>query len=165
MVKFLVVRLSSIGDIILTTPVVRHLKKQVEDAEIHYLTKQPFAPLLEPNPYIDHLHIYHGDMRSCVRELKAERIDYIIDLHHNTRTARLKYGLKRMDFTVRKLNVRKWLYVNFKVNRLPGIHMVDRNLETIRTFISEQDGEGLDYFIPEEEKIPLSELPEGFRGA
>jgi ADP-heptose:LPS heptosyltransferase len=163
MVKFLVVRFSSIGDIILTTPVVRHLKNQVKDVDVHYLTKQPFVPLLEANPYIDHVHIYQGDMRSTLRELKTEGIDYIIDLHHNTRTVRLKFGLKRMDFTVRKLNIRKWLYVNFKVNRLPAIHMVDRNLETIRAFVSELDGEGLDYFIPEEEKIPLSELPEGFR--
>ena len=55
MVRFLVVRFSSIGDIILTTPVVRHLKQQVEDAEIHYLTKSDFAPLLKANPYIDRI--------------------------------------------------------------------------------------------------------------
>ena len=46
MVKFLVVRFSSIGDIVLTTPVLRHLKQQVEDAEIHYLTKSAYKSLL-----------------------------------------------------------------------------------------------------------------------
>ena len=56
MVRFLVVRFSSIGDIILTTPVLRHLKNQVEDAEIHFLTKSTFASLLEANPYVDHIH-------------------------------------------------------------------------------------------------------------
>ena len=163
MVRFLVVRFSSIGDIILTTPVVRHLKKQVVDAEVHFLTKQSFAPLLEANPYIDRVHVYNGNMKTRIRELKEVGIDYIIDLHNNTRSARVKYGLKRMDFTVRKLNTRKWLYVNLKLNRLPHIHMVDRNLETIRTFISEKDQEGLDYFIPEDSTVAISDLPEGFQ--
>jgi ADP-heptose:LPS heptosyltransferase len=162
MVKFLIVRFSSIGDIILTTPVARHLKRQVDDAEVHFLTKQAFAPLLEVNPHIDRIHSYSGDMKSCLRQLQDEGIDYIIDLHNNTRSARIKYGLKRMDFTVRKLNIRKWLYVNFRINRLPHIHMVDRNMATIRTFISENDGEGLDYFIPEGSEVPLSDLPGPF---
>ena len=73
MVKFLVVRFSSIGDIILTTPVVRHLKKQVEDAEIHYLTKQSFATLLEANPYIDKVHAYEGDMKAMPAAASGKR--------------------------------------------------------------------------------------------
>ena len=163
MVKFLVVRFSSIGDIILTTPVVRHLKQQVEDAEIHYLTKLEYAPLLEENPYIDRVHAFKGDLKSNIRELKKTGFDYIIDLHHNARSARIKLGLKRMDFTINKLNLRKWLYVNFKINRLPDSHMVDRNLKTIRTFISETDEKGLDYFIPKKEEIDPSTLPEAFQ--
>jgi ADP-heptose:LPS heptosyltransferase len=162
MVRFLVVRFSSIGDIILTTPVVRHLKSQVDDAEIHYLTKETFVPLLKANPYIDRIHSYNGDMKSCLRELKTQHIDYIIDLHHNARSARIKFGLKRMDFTVRKLNILKWLYVNFRMDRLPDIHLVDRYLETIRAFISERDQKGLDYFLFPEDRVPVSELPAGF---
>lgn len=168
MVKFLVVRFSSIGDIILTTPVVRHLKSQVDEAEVHYLTKKSFVPLLQANPYIDRIHPYDGNMKSCLRELKEQQIDYIIDLHNNTRSGRVKFGLKRMDLTVRKLNMLKWLYVNFKINRLPDIHLVDRYLETIRAFISEQDSSGLDYFIPPGDQVPVSDLPseyhEGFIG-
>lgn len=163
MVKFLVVRFSSIGDIILTTPVVRHLKKQVENAEVHYLTKQSFSTLLESNPYVDKIHVYDGDMKSCLSRLKEEGFDYVIDLHRNIRTARIKYSLKRIDFSVRKLNLQKWLIVNLKWDRLPNLHMVDRNLETIRTFISEPDGEGLDYFIPPDSNIPLAQLPEPYQ--
>ena len=159
MVKFLVVRFSSIGDIILTTPVVRHLKQQVEDAEIHYLTKSAFIPLLEANPFIDQIHSFDGNLKMCITNLKKEGFDYIIDLHHNIRTARIKVGLKRMDFSVNKLNRLKWLYVNFKLNRLPDVHMVDRNLETIRSFISAKDEGGLDYYIPEKEEIDLSAFP------
>lgn len=163
MVKFLVVRFSSIGDIVLTTPVIRHLKKQVEDAEIHYLTKKAYAPLLKANPYIDHIHSFDGNIRSCIEKLKEEKIDYIIDLHHNARSARIKFGLKRMDFTVHKLNWLKWLYVSFKIDRLPDKHIVDRYLETIDAFISERDAQGLDHFIPEEEELKPNTLPKEYQ--
>ena len=163
MVKFLVVRFSSIGDVVLTTPVVRHLKQQVEDAEIHYLIKSEFAPLLDGNPYIDHIHSFSGDLKSTIRELKESDIDFIIDLHHNTRSARIKFGLKRMDFSVNKLNRQKWLLVNFRLNRLPDLHIVDRNMDTIRTFITEKDDKGLDFFIPENDELDLTTLPEAFQ--
>ncbi len=100
MVRFLIVRFSSIGDIILTTPVIRHLKKQVEEVRVHYLTKSAYAPLLEANPYVDQIHLFNGDMKATVGELKEIGFDYIIDLHHNARSERLKLGLKRMDFAV-----------------------------------------------------------------
>lgn len=163
MVKFLVVRFSSIGDIVLTTPVLRHLKQQVEDAEIHYLTKTAYASLLEANPYVDRIHAYDGDINACITRLREEGIDYVIDLHNNIRTARLKYGLKRIAFSVHKLNWLKWLYVTLKINRMPGRHMVDRNLDTIRTFIEERDKGGLDYFIPVKSEVELGSLPETFR--
>jgi len=159
MIKFLIVRFSSIGDIILTTPVIRHLKQQVEESEIHYLTKSDFTSILEANPYVDHVHSLNGNMSAIIKELKIVGIDYIIDLHRNTRSARIKFGLKRMDFSVNKLNIKKWLYVNLKINRLPDLHLVDRNLDTIRSFISGKDERGLDYFIPDEYRVPLSSLP------
>ena len=109
MVRFLVVRFSSIGDIVLTSPVVRHLKQQVEDAEVHYLTKSAYVPLLEANPYVDRVHPFEGDLKACIKRLKEEQIDYVIDLHHNLRSARIKYGLKRIAFSVNKLNRQKWL--------------------------------------------------------
>jgi ADP-heptose:LPS heptosyltransferase len=163
MVKFLIVRFSSIGDIVLTTPVVRHLKQQVEEAEIHYLTKSEYIPLLELNPYIDHIHSFEGNLNSSIASLKKEEIDYIIDLHHNIRSTRIKFRLKRYDFSVRKLNWKKWLYVTFKINRLPDLHMVDRNLDTINPFIEVRDNKGLDYFIPEQQEVDIRSLPEAFR--
>jgi ADP-heptose:LPS heptosyltransferase len=163
MVKFLVVRFSSIGDILLTTPVVRHLKRQVDQAEIHYLTKSAFTSLLEENPYVDRVHAFNGDLNHTARVLKEIGFDYIIDLHHNARTQRLKMKLKRMDFSVNKLNFQKWLYVNLRIDRLPEVHMVDRNLATIRNFITERDEEGLDYFIPSRDEIDPGSLPSAFQ--
>jgi ADP-heptose:LPS heptosyltransferase len=162
MVKFLIIRFSSIGDIVLTTPVIRHLKSQVEDAQVHFLTKKSYASLLDANPYVDKVLSFDGDMKSCLRTLKMEEYDYIIDLHHNIRTARIKMGLKRMDFSVKKLNALKWLYVNFHVNKLPNLHMVDRNLATLKLFMEEQDKLGLDYFIPGAENVDLAKLSPEF---
>jgi len=163
MVKFLVVRFSSIGDIVLTTPVLRHLKRQVEGSLVHYLTKPAYTPILEASPYVDRIHVYRGDMRGTIRELSGEGFDYIIDLHHNARSARIKMGLKKMDFSVNKLNFRKWILVNFKVDRLPSGHLVDRYLDTIQPFIEIRDQHGLDYFIPEKDEFKLDTLPEDFR--
>ncbi len=55
--KFLIIRFSSIGDIVLTTPVIRCLKKQVPDAEVHFLVNDSFSSVIEHNPYIDKLHV------------------------------------------------------------------------------------------------------------
>jgi len=165
MVKFLIVRFSSIGDIVLTSPVARHLKQQVEGAEVHYLTKAAYAPLLEANPHIDKVHRLEDKLSNCLSSLQEEGFDYIIDLHHNLRSARVKFKLKRIDFSVNKLNWKKWLLVRLKINRLPDLHMAERNLETIRSFIDKKDGKGLEYFIPEQEEVDLSTLPAAFQSA
>lgn len=156
-VKFLLIRFSSIGDIVLTTPVIRNLKQQTSGAEIHFLTKKKFISVLEGNPYLEKIHPLDKSFRSTIRELKAENFDYIIDLHRNLRSKRVKLALKRISFSFNKLNFRKWLLVNFKINRLPEKHIVDRYLDTITLFIDAPDKKGLDYFIPSTQNFP--ELP------
>jgi len=162
-VKYLVVRFSSIGDIVLTTPVIRCLKNQVQDARIHYVTKERFTPILSSNPYIDHIHSYSGNLNALIRELKNEHFDYIIDLHHNLRSALLKSRIRIISFSFPKLNVQKWLLVNLKINRLPDMHIVDRYFKTVRLFDVTNDNQGLDYFIQEEDIVPLESLPVEFR--
>lgn len=163
MVKFLIVRFSSIGDIVLTTPVIRCLKQQVEEAEIHFLVKKTFYPVIRANPYIDKIHQLDGSYAALISNLRKESFDYIIDLHHNLRTFRLKSGLRRLAFTFNKLNIKKWLMVNLKINRLPDIHIVDRYFQTLKVFDVINDNKGLDYYIPPGEDIPLSDLPEAFQ--
>jgi heptosyltransferase-2 len=161
--KFLIIRFSSIGDIVLTTPVVRCLKLQVAGAEVHFLTKKGFASILQPNPYIDKLHLLEDDLQKTIRLLKDEKYDYIIDLHHNLRTLRVKLGLGVKSFSFDKLNTEKWLFTALKVNRLPDIHIVDRYLSTLNSFGVYNDGKGLDFFISEKDRVSLENLPESFR--
>ena len=133
-VKFLIIRFSSIGDIVLTTPVVRCLKEQVEGAEIHYVTKKQFASILLPNKNIDKVHILDKELNSLIKELRQEEFDYIIDLHHNLRTFIIKMRLRRLSFSFDKLNYEKWLMVRFKKNKLPDNHIVDRYFDTCNVF-------------------------------
>jgi len=139
---------------VLTSPVIRCLKLQ-RNAEIHFLTKSVYKQLLEANPYIDQLITINKEITEVTNQLKAEGYDAIIDLHHNLRTARLglALGIKRHAF--HKLNIEKWLLTNFKINRLPDQHIVDRYLDTVKLFGVTNDGQGLDYFIPDPAKIDL----------
>jgi ADP-heptose:LPS heptosyltransferase len=158
--KILIVRFSSIGDIVLTTPVIRCIKKQVEGAEVHYLTKASFARVLQANPYIDKLILIEKDIPEVLAELKAEHYDYVIDLHNNLRTRRLTTALKVKHSAFHKLNFKKLLLVNFKINAMPAVHIVDRYLDAAKKFFNiKNDGKGLDYFIPDADIFPLSALP------
>ena len=160
MAKFLIIRFSSIGDIVLTTPVIRCLRKQLPDAEIHFLTKQSYKSILQSNPYIDKIHTLGDSFELMLHELKTEEYDCIIDLHHNLRTLRIKRFLKNVKaYSFAKLNVQKFIYTNFKINTLPDKHIVDRNLETIASLGIINDGLGLDYFIPEKDNIAQKDLP------
>lgn len=148
MAKFLIIRFSSIGDIVLTTPVVRCLKQQLPGAEVHYLTKPQFVPLLEHNPYIDHVHVLDKPLLQKTRELKALGFDFIIDLHNNLRTRIIKSAIDAPAFSFNKLNTEKAHLISFRQNTLPGVHIVDRYLQTLETFAITNDGQGLDYFLP-----------------
>ncbi|MBL7695275.1 MAG: glycosyltransferase family 9 protein [Ferruginibacter sp.] len=158
--KFLVIRFSSIGDIVLTTPVVRCLKKQVPDAEVHFLTKQSYRGIVDTNPYIDKVHVLADSFELMLHELLTEEYDYIIDLHHNLRTLRIKRFLKKgKAFSFNKLNVEKFILTNLKINLLPDKHIVNRNLETLRSFGVSDDGAGLDYFIPDKDVVSNNDIP------
>jgi len=158
MAKFLVIRFSSIGDIVLSTPVVRHLKKYVHGgAEVHFLTKKGFAPLLAENPYIDRIHTIEKSTHEVREIIKKENFDFIIDLHNNVRSRMIKKKTKVLDFTINKRNWEKWLWVNFGINKMPNEHIVDRYMDCISSFDIENDGLGLDFFIPENAKIESRE--------
>ncbi len=157
--KFLIVRFSSIGDIVLTTPVIRCLKQQTANAEVHFVTKKAFSAVVEHNPYIDKLHYLADSWDEMVEALKAENFDYIIDLHHNTKTFRLKKALKKKAFSFYKLNIQKYIFTALKINVLPKVHIVDRYLKTVESFGVKNDGKGLDYFICNQDETTLKDIP------
>ncbi|TDX00639.1 glycosyltransferase family 9 protein [Dinghuibacter silviterrae] len=161
--KILVIRFSSIGDIVLTTPVVRCLQQQVGTAQVHYLTKPAYKDLVESNPHIDRCHYLEDDWDGMIERLKQERFDYVIDLHHNLRTLRVKRALKVKSWSFRKLNIQKWILTALKINVLPKVHIVDRYMETVSALGVKNDGKGLDYFIPVADRITQEDLPMSHR--
>ncbi|MDE3251468.1 MAG: glycosyltransferase family 9 protein [Bacteroidota bacterium] len=162
--KFLIIRFSSIGDIVLTTPVIRCLKEQVPDAEVHFLTKEVYRGLVNTNPYIDKVQVLGSSWDLMMHQLDHAQYDVIIDLHHNIRTLRIKKALSyARSYSFDKLNIKKWLLTAFKINRLPDIHIVERYLDTLSNFSVVNDGKGLDYFIPEKDQIRDTDLPMSHR--
>ena len=159
--KILIIRFSSIGDIVLTTPVIRCTKLQI-DAEIHYLTKNKFSNILENNPHIKKVWAIEKNISEILSELKAERFDLIIDLHNNLRSRILGWQLGVKTYRFNKLNFEKWLLVNLKINLLPETHIVDRYLKTVSKLNVKNDGAGLDYFIPEKDLIDIAALTNNF---
>jgi len=157
--KVLVIRFSSIGDIVLTTPVLRCLKKQRPDAVVHYLTKRSYSALLIHNPYIDKLHYLQDDLEPVIEELKLEKFDHIIDLHNNLRTLRVKRALNTMSYSFPKLNIQKWLLTNLKIDLMPDMSIVERYLKTVRPLGVTNDGQGLDYYLPKDEEVGNDDIP------
>jgi len=158
--KILLIRFSSIGDIVLTTPVARCLKQQL-GAEVHFFTKQAFAPLLEPNPHIGRVFSFEKKLPEVLPALRAERYDWVLDLHHNLRSARVKWALGRPARSFDKLNLEKWLLVHAGVDWLPERHIVHRYMATAEHLGVRYDGQGLDYFIPESGDVDVQELVPG----
>jgi ADP-heptose:LPS heptosyltransferase len=153
--KILVIRFSSIGDIVLTTPVVRCLKQQL-GAEVHFLTKRSFEKIVQSNPHIDRVFSIEKKTSEVIAALKAENYDCLVDLHGNLRTLQVKFALGVSSYTFDKLNFEKWLITNFKINRLPTVHIVDRYLKTVEPLGVTNDGRGLDFFIPQSDEIDVN---------
>ncbi len=154
--KVLIVRFSSIGDIVLTTPVIRGVKQQT-GAEVHFLTKASFAAILRHNPYVDRLWTIRKNIAEIAPDLTAQGFTHLIDLHGNLRTLELKQRLALGNLrrglrpprtrTFDKLNFRKFLLTRFRVDRMPDRHIVDRYLDTVAFLGVGNDGRGLDYFV------------------
>jgi ADP-heptose:LPS heptosyltransferase len=156
--KILFVRFSSIGDIVLTTPVVRAVKQQL-GAEVHFISKKSFEPVTRNNPYIDKRYYFEKSADEILPDLKNENYDFIIDLQKNARSLKLKSKLGVKSYTFDKLNIRKWVAVNFKLDVLPHIHIVDRYMKAVEPLGVKNDHHGLDYFITAEDENVISKLP------
>ncbi len=166
--KILVLRFSSIGDIVLTSPVLRCLRTQVPDAEVHVATKAAFADLLRFNPHVHRVHALDdgnagGGLGDLIGRLKQERFDQVIDLHHNLRTARIKRALGVRAHSFNKQNIEKWLLVNLRVDRMPRMHIVDRYMAAAAHLGVRNDGQGLELFIPEGREADPGLLPASHR--
>lgn len=149
--KVLIIRFSSIGDIVLTTPVIRSLKVALPDTEIHFLTKTAYGPLLEHNPHLRKIHLLRDSFSATMRQLRSEQFDHVIDLHRNLRSLRVKWALRSSSSTFPKENFAKYRMVRqqaYPSVQLP--HVVTRYGESLRPLGAELDDKGLELLYPPE---------------
>jgi heptosyltransferase-2 len=151
--KILVVRFSSMGDIIYTTPVVRCLKTQLPDSEIHFLTKPAFKYIYDNNPYLDKLLLLKPTLAETIEEIKAEKYDYLIDLHNNLRTSLIKLRTGLKSSTYKKQRIRKWLSLKFNLKLVPPVHLVERYMKAVKFLGVKNDGKPIDYYIKTEHDL------------
>lgn len=144
--KILLIRLSSIGDILLTTPILRVLKTKLPNAEIHFLLKPQFRELLQYNPYVDQLIGYTPPLFKMIYSLPSYEV--VLDLHNNFRSFFLRQRGKRW-YTYPKVNGKKWLMVQIKYPYRIA-HVVERYAAVLKPLNLTLDDEGLDFFFPPE---------------
>lgn len=127
---------------------MRCIKKQSPSNEVHFVTKHTFQDLVLNNPHVDKVYAFKSSLKEIISELVNEKYDVVIDLHHNLRSRLLTFQLRCPVYRFDKLNFRKWLLVQFKINSLPRVHIVDRYLATLKKLNIEIDKEGLEFYIP-----------------
>ncbi len=151
--KILVIRFSSMGDIIYTTPIVRCLKKQLPSAEVHFLTKPAFKYIYDNNPYVDKLLLLKPTLSETIKEIKAEHYDYIIDLHNNLRTTLIKLNVGVKSSTYKKQRIRKWLSLKFNLKLVPPTHLVERYMKTVAFLGVKNDEQPIDYYVKTDHQL------------
>jgi len=120
--KILVIRLSSLGDIILMVPMLRALRAANAGGEIHLLCKERYAGLFDGNTFVSRLHLVRrGDLRelAAIRsDLVRERYDTIIDAHNVIRSNLIFRTMRApRKIQIQKDEIRKWLLIACKRNR------------------------------------------------
>ena len=161
--KILLIRFSSIGDIVLTTPVVRCLKRQLPEVEVHVLTKSAYRSLYSANPFINKVYELQGNMKELLDQLREEQYDFVVDLHKNWRSLRVRMAMRCPSASFPKLDFQKMLYTKMGIGRLPNVHIVDRYFKAVERLGVHNDGQGLDFFFNEGDEMHYEDLPESFR--
>ena len=133
--KILLVRLSSIGDIVLTFPVVAAIKSYFPSCQIDYVTKKQFATLLEACPGINQAFFFDNSLAQLRQQLDFRHYDAVFDLHHNLRTRLLLFACAAPVYRFPKNNIQKWLLTKFKVRPKQRTHVVERYLAPLQKFV------------------------------
>jgi heptosyltransferase-2 len=155
--KILIIRLSSLGDILLTTPFIRSIKNQFSKIEIDFVLREQYSDVLKLNPYVNKVFSFsriEKDNFEKFKENKYSKYDLVIDLQNNLRSKKLVSEIKTQSVCFSKNSFNKFLLVNFKINNLKDAPQIPvRYAQTIPGF--QLDEKGLDLFT---DKGPSAEL-------
>jgi heptosyltransferase-2 len=166
MKKILIIRLSSIGDIILTSPIIRVLRKNFPESQIDFVAKEKFIEVVKYNPNINKIHILkgHNSIKELKSEIKKEKYDLIIDMHKNFRSFYLKnFSNAKKIFTISKPYISRFLLVNFKINLYKQTFSIIENyFAPLKKIGIQNDQEGLEVFTSDDARLKVKEIMEDF---
>jgi heptosyltransferase-2 len=140
--RYLVVRFSSLGDVVLTAPVFEALKSTPDEIHTTFLTKVEYADLHRRNPFLDDVRAFDPGketLKSLVNWVKAGDFDLIMDLHRSIRSRliSLRSGISTVRYNQQRLK-RNRMIVRFRSGAQNGLKpVVDRYLETVLQSSSE----------------------------
>ena len=156
--RILVLRLSSIGDIVLTMPLLKHLSRHFPSATIDFVVKKEYAELLRSNPYIHSLMIVDKKegwpgLRRLKKEIKAQNYQLILDVHNNPRTRYLTLFAKGLVRRYKKYRLLRFFLIKFKYNLYERIIPVHRRyLNTLAEWVQDVDSDLEFHLDPDAEK-------------
>lgn len=134
--KILVIRFSSLGDVLLCTPILDVLRKNFPLTEIHFLTKKICSPILKNNPNINRLILYDGESPFYWRErIQKEGYDFVVDLHNSLRSRLIRYCTFGVRFGIyHKPYFKRWVLIHLKKNLFeqPPPHITERYLGALK---------------------------------
>lgn len=160
--KTLIIRFSSIGDIVLTTPLLRVLRSRFPKGQIDYVTRSEYAELVKSNQNLNHTYEFDASqgfdgLRRLKKKVKDEGYDLIVDIHDSLRSKYLRSLHGPKVTVIDKRVMQRSMLVNFKKNVYKEVVPVaDRYIETVRSLGIVNDGKGLELHIPDETLFGVS---------
>ena len=155
--KILIIRLSSLGDVLLTTPLIRNIKKKNPGIHIDFIVREKFAETLQNNPNLNEILLYvnsKDEQKVLFKSVQAKNYELVIDLQNNFRSREITRLLNCKTLRFDKNNIKKFLLVHFKVNLLKDTPQIPIRYSEAAS-INELDNEGLDFYS---ENIPDPKL-------
>lgn len=172
--RVLIIRLSSIGDIILTTPVLKALKKKYPDIVIDFLIIDKFKEAVMGSKYINNLILFNKEKNDGIKnmilfgkELKKNNYDYVFDLHSKIRSKVISHAIGVKTFRYKKRGLLKSILVKCRLMKYKVDNTIVKNyFGAFKDFNLEYNGEDLDFPFGKEDlerilkmKIDLKETP------
>lgn len=158
--KILIIRLSSMGDILLATPLIRSIKNQNPSAEIDFVVKEEFFEVIKNNTHLTNIFRYSkesSEKQKLIESLKSRNYETVIDLQNNRKSSEITSKLRTKIFRFKKNHFKKFLLVNFKINLLKNYPQIPIRYASSAGI--ELDDEGLEMFTDEvaNTKLKLNE--------
>lgn len=161
-ISICILRLSSLGDIVLTSVLLRCIKYKFPEANIVFVVAEKYADIIKYNPHCS--HIVTVDTKNGINELfkkrkellhynNGEKFDIVLDLHRNIRTGIIRLGIGKQYGLINKFRKQKLELVHKKKGKgEPIVHIVDRYMQTAEKWGIVNDGKGLELWLESEKK-------------